>query len=203
MKKAFILLPILCAALLLAACGGKSGSNSPAQVTPRQVTPAPSTGPASSPALPVPATPAPGLTTSSDLPGETGTPAPDDEPEAPPARLFAAFLDEEAPPAYYDAFVADDGEYSVQVVYSVDTTVTDVRVLSLAMTDYKDGKPVYDETELYRQESLAPDCPLVVTLVFAGDLPNNGLSFVNPAGETQRFSLSQSGKDGSLFLEEY
>lgn len=195
MKKASVFLLILCAALLLAACGGKSGDASPAQVTPRQVTPqnaspAASAVPASSSDLPKPATPAPGPATSSDL-------------EAPEARLFADYLDEDVMPAFYDAFVADDGDYSVRVVYSVNTIVTDVRVLSLAMTDYRDGKPVFDETELYRQEQLSPDCPLIVTLVFAGDLPTNGLSFVNPAGETQRFALSQSGKDGSLFLEEY
>ena len=106
-------------------------------------------------------------------------------------------------PAYYDAFVADDGEYAVKIVYASNTIVTDVRVLSLAMTDYKDGKPVFDETELYRQEQLAPDCPLIVTLVFAGDLPTNGISYVDVKGDTQRFALSQSGKDGSLILEAY
>ncbi len=192
MKKASLLLIVLCAALLLCACGGKSGQTSPAQVTPKTNLPA-SPSDLSSTAAPVvyPAS-------ASDL-----APTASDEPESGPGRVYASFLKEDAMPAYYDAFVADDGEYAVQIVYSSDAAVTDVRVLSLAMTDYRDGKPVFDETVLYTQEQLAPDCPLIVTLTFVGDLPNNGISYVDVKGETHRFALSQSGKDGSLILEEY
>ena len=197
MKKASLFLLVLCAALLLAACGGsKGGQTSPTQVTPKTNLPASSSDLA--------ATSAPLPASSSDL-----EPAPETEPETEDefgigsGRVFASYLDEDVMPVYYDAFVADDGEYAVKIVYASNTIVTDVRVLSLAMTDYKDGKPVFDETELYRQEQLAPDCPLIVTLVFAGDLPTNGISYVDINGDTQRFALSQSGKDGSLILEAY
>ncbi len=202
MKKPFLFALLLCAALLLAACGGSKGNSAPTTVTPRPVNPGASSVPAPSPASPetdapvVPPTPDP-------EPSNTPDDDPGGIPEIWPGRVFADYLDKDVMPAFYDAFVADDGEYSVQIVYSSNTIVTDVRVLSLVMTDYVDGKAVYDETELYRQEQLSPDCPLIVTLVFAGDLPNNGISFVDAAGDAQRFALYQSGKDGSLILEAY
>ncbi len=178
MKRSSLFLLILCAALLLAACGGAKPAAAPAQVTPKTVTPAPA-------------------------PEDTPAPAPDDAPEGGATRVTVRFLDDGAELPFHDEFVADDGEYSTKVVYLSDGEVRDVRILSLQMTDFKDGKPVFEETELYRQDTLTPDCPLVVQLTFVGDLPNNGISYVDSAGETQRFSLSTSGKDGSLFLEAY
>lgn len=185
MKKTILFTVVLCAALLAAACGGaKAGGDAPAQVTPKVSSP----------------TPAPESTAA---PAPTGDPAPAETPEAAPARVYASFLEGDELPTPCDTFVAYDSEYAVKIVYTSDGTVTDFCVLSLMMTDFRDGKPVYEETELYRQEQLTPDCPLVVTLTFVGDLPNNGISYVDSAGETQRFSLNTSGKDGSLILEAY
>lgn len=192
MKKTYLLFALVCLALLLAACGGaKTEGASPAQVTPSVNTPAPSSAPTPEAAP-------------SEAPTETPEPsAPTQTPEAEPSRVYAAFLEGDELPTHCDVFVAYDSEYAVKIVYTSDGTVTDFCVLSLMMTDFKDGKPVYEEKELYRQEQLTPDCPLVVTLTFVGDLPNNGISYVDSAGETHRFSVSTSGEDGSLILEAY
>ena len=184
MKKFLPFLLVLCA-LLLAACGGNAA--------PAQVTPSVAGSKADTPA------PAPEA-----VPDGEPDDAPDAEPDdTPVSSVIAEFLAEDADLPFHDEFVADDGEYSTKIVYLSTGYVRDVRILSLQMTDFKDGKPVYEETELYYQETLTPDCPLVVQLTFAGDLPNNGISYVDSAGNTQRFSVSTSGKDGSLFLEAY
>lgn len=179
MKKLSLFLLLLCAALLFAACGGGQ---------PAVVTPAPMQ-------TPEPTAP-------------EAAPTPEGTPEAPsaapvPARVTVSYAEEGALPEKCSVFVADGGEYAVQLVCAASGPVTDFRVLSLVMTDFRDDGPVFAETELYRQETLTPDCPLAVTLTFAGDLPNNGISYVDDTGETLRFALSMSGEDGSLLLEAY
>ena len=61
----------------------------------------------------------------------------------------------------------------------------------------------YSARELYTLTSLTPERPLVVTMVFYGDTPNNGISYVDANGQVRRFALGQSGMDGSLYLNEF
>lgn len=113
---------------------------------------------------------------------------------------------EDALPEYsdYDEFSASDHELRVRVLYETDRAVRDFRVLGLTFEDFgSDGKPVYTEEELYRQDRLTPERPLVVELVFYGDLPNNGFSYVDADGEVRKFAVSLSGLDGSLTAVEY
>lgn len=178
MKPLSPFLLLLCAALLFTACAGQ----------PAVVTPAPK---------PTPEPTAP-----------EAAPTPEGTPEAPsaapvPARVTVSYAEEGALPENCGSFVADGGDFAVQLVYAASGPVTDFRVFSLVLTDFRDDGPVYEETELYRQETLTPDRPLAVTLTFAGDLPNNGISYVDDTGETLRFALSMSGEDGALLLLPY
>ena len=47
---------------------------------------------------------------------------------------------------------------------------------------------------------LQPGRPLVVTLLFEGDMPSAGISYVDQAGQLHRFAVDMSGKDGELYL---
>lgn len=100
----------------------------------------------------------------------------------------------------YDVFVAGKSEHQVKVAFSASATVRDFKVLALSAPDFKDGKMTFKVKELYTQGSLTPKRPLVVTMVFYGDIPNNGISYVDESGATKRFSVSISGNDGSLIL---
>ena len=100
---------------------------------------------------------------------------------------------------------ADAGEPSIHVVFTTDRTVRNVQVLSLMMQDFDEstGKPVYDVTTVKTIDTLTPEMPLLVTTVFYGDLPNNGIAYTDFDGTEHRFSVEMSGEDGTLFLAEF
>ena len=89
-----------------------------------------------------------------------------------------------------------------KVVFISRDIVTDFRVLTLQLADFLDsGLPLFDVTEVYRQEELTPDLPLVIPMSFPGDLPTNGFSYVDENGDTHYYSVGVSGFDGSLVVE--
>lgn len=51
--------------------------------------------------------------------------------------------------------------------------------------------------------TLVPERPLVVYLSMIGTIPNNGFSFVDSLGYTRYFAIVESGKDGSVMLQEF
>ena len=93
---------------------------------------------------------------------------------------------------------------TARVAFIADAPVRDFRIVKLAIRMFNDdGSPQFLETEIYRQETLSPGRPLVAALAFAGDLPEFGISFTDPAGETHSYTLEISGEDGSLLLTEF
>ena len=105
--------------------------------------------------------------------------------------------------ANYDEFEAIAEEPQVQLVFTSTGVVRDFTVLALTLQDVsEDGKPVFLMEELYSQDMLAPWRPLAVDTVFYGDIPNNGVSYVDENGLTHCFTVSMSGEDGSLQLIE-
>jgi len=57
--------------------------------------------------------------------------------------------------------------------------------------------------ELYTKEVLRPERKLLVKYTFFGSIPNNGFSYSDSNGKTRYYSISQSGKDGSLLFIEF
>ena len=107
----------------------------------------------------------------------------------------------------YDEFVASDSEFRTRVVFSTDRAVKDFKFLSLMMEDWdeKNSRPIFAVEELYSQAELTPGRPLVVTLVFIGSLPNNGISYVDEGGTTRRFAVAtnESDEGDHLMLSEF
>ena len=66
-----------------------------------------------------------------------------------------------------------------------------------------DGSALFDTAVLARRDALTPEEPLVVRIAFPGDIPTRGVSFTDPGGETRRFALQISGRDGGLVMEEF
>lgn len=103
----------------------------------------------------------------------------------------------------HDEFNLNDDEMTVKVVFSTESTVTDFRVLSISMQDYDDsGNFTFAAEELFTLDELTSERPLEAGLQFIGTIPNNGISFVDPDGNTKYYAVDMSGRDGSLFLWE-
>lgn len=109
-----------------------------------------------------------------------------------------------------DVVLGDHDEYNIGsdelqtlVLFSTNVTVTDFKVLSLFYSDSdENGGFIFDTQTLYTQDTLTPERPLEVGMVFIGDIPNNGISYVDPDGITRTYAVDMSGKDGSLILSE-
>lgn len=103
----------------------------------------------------------------------------------------------------YTEFVADNSDYSSKVAFIAGKELKDFKVLSLFLEDITaEGEPVYSITEVYSQDKLKTNCPLVVTMTFVGDIPNYGISYVGSDGLTHKYTVGTSGYDGSLVLME-
>ncbi len=103
----------------------------------------------------------------------------------------------------HDVFTAGQTEPLAGVVFSVNNPVKNFKVLSLHFKDFNNGKPVFLVKELYTKEVFRPDRQLLVKFSFIGSIPNNGISYTDPAGKTRYYSISESGMDGSLIFSEF
>ena len=105
----------------------------------------------------------------------------------------------------YEKFVADDGEYSTDVLFTVKRTVTDFELMRLTIREiYEDGTASYASEPIYSLERLTPERPLVVHMTFPGDTPAYGISYVDESRDrmTHRLMIEISGEDGTLSLQE-
>lgn len=104
----------------------------------------------------------------------------------------------------YDTADVDSSENAVEIVFTCARPVKDFKVLALTLKDVdENGNADFDVEEKYSADELNPGRPLVVTTVFYGDIPNNGISFTDNDGNTKRYTVSVSGMDGSLILAEF
>lgn len=104
----------------------------------------------------------------------------------------------------YDYFQADEGEWQVKLAFTARERVTDLQYVELNLDFYdQEGELCYGVGEVfYTQEELTPQRPLVVGMVFYGDVANRGLTYVDGQGEAHCVSINMSGEDGSILLVE-
>ncbi|MBR3569763.1 MAG: hypothetical protein IKN96_03035 [Oscillibacter sp.] len=118
------------------------------------------------------------------------------------AIFRAQWADENA--SAYDAFVADDGEYARGIVFSTERILRDFKFLAISLEDVnEDGAGVFSVRELYAQDALTPERPLLIQTSFPGDMPTNGVCYTDNGGATRYFSVAESGYDGSLIVGEF
>lgn len=120
----------------------------------------------------------------------------------------AQYLEDVPELGEHDTFSQTDGtevsESAVKVVFSAESTVSDFKLLSIAMQDIDENGGIFtfSAEELYSQPELTPERPLEASLVFLGDIPNNGISFTDADGNVKYCAVDMSGMDGSLILWE-
>ncbi len=103
-----------------------------------------------------------------------------------------------------DILVADGGEVAARVLFTTDGAVKDFTVLALSSPEIdNNGNLTFETTPVCEVELFTADTPIVVVMSFLGDIPNYGISYDNGMGEVQRFTVSESGYDGSLILSEF
>lgn len=195
MKKYHIIYGMTAVLLCAVISGCDAGTSSePAEST--TVTEAVETAEPANPTEPTtPAEPA-----ESANPTESTTPAEPAEPAKPIICTVSANWAEETQAAEYSA----EGDGNAKVTFTCNGTASDFKLLSLTFVDCDDeGRITYDITELYTREELTSDSPLTVVVPFFGTIPNIGISYTDEAGELQRFTLSESGYDGSLVLSSF
>ena len=103
-----------------------------------------------------------------------------------------------------------DGPDSCCILFTTDSLVTDFTLLDLFAEDFTEtGAVIFSATpvELDGERGslpsvMTPDTPVAVQLIFPGDLPAYGISYVDAEGSLRRFAIAVSGYDGSLLLEE-
>ncbi len=130
--------------------------------------------------------------------GETVEP-----PELPAAAVSADYADESVDESQVCVFISDFG-MPVYVSFTAEQTVTDFKILNISFHDIsEDGEITYDISELYSQPEFSAGQTLYAALEFPGDMPTNGISFVDSNGAARYYALGMSGMDGSLFLSEF
>ena len=88
-------------------------------------------------------------------------------------------------------------------ILATKTQLLNFRVLNLTLEEFDEAnEPIFSAKELYRQDRFYPEHPIALSVTIAGDIPNIGISYEEPYGDRKYYALSQSGMDGSLFLEE-
>ena len=100
----------------------------------------------------------------------------------------------------YDEYIVEGtegSEFQVKVLFTAKETVKNFKVLSINAAA-EEGVKV--EGELYTQEELTPEKAFVLGMIFAGDVPNMGISYEDASGTVHYYSINMSGKDGSLLL---
>lgn len=102
-----------------------------------------------------------------------------------------------------------DGPDAACVLFTADSRVTDFTLLQLSAEDVTEtgailfqADPVVPERKESIPSVMTPDTPVAVQLLFPGDLPSFGISFVDENGRYRRFAIEVSGENGSLLLEE-
>ena len=119
--------------------------------------------------------------------------------------LYAAWaedVDYSAAP-YTEITVSAQEPVARVALYTVEP-VSDVTILGLTLESVgEDGTPAYAEEAKRVWGSLMPGQILIVNMTFEGDVPNNGVSFVDGNGVTHRYSFEISGEDGSLIMRQY
>jgi len=104
---------------------------------------------------------------------------------------------------HYEVFAAGSSEPRVGVIFAPKEDIRNFEVLALTFKDANDNGIFFDEKTLYKTELLSAGKPLVVKFTFFGSIPNNGIAFEDRNGVRHKYTVSESGEDGSLVLNEF
>lgn len=114
---------------------------------------------------------------------------------------LTSFADAFGLPSSVSAQWGQDGEV---VLTAVNGDVQELKVLEIQFASMDEWSQItYTVLSETDQGALEDGQSLALTLEFAGDLPNNAISYVDSKGIARIFTLNISGENGELFLGLY
>lgn len=116
--------------------------------------------------------------------------------DPPIVPIHAQFAGENFQAAYF--WDCGETEYLTRIGILPNETLTDVKVTTMVI-----DSTLQTGSLLYTVDTLMADEPLLLQVVFYGDMTTYGISFVDAQGNERFYALSLSGKDGSLICSEY
>lgn len=99
----------------------------------------------------------------------------------------------------YHEHIVTDSEYTQRLLFRAHETLSDVRFTMMDIT--ADG--IISGDPLYTLDTLSEEKPLVIGVVFFGDLTTFGLSFTDVSGTEHYYMLYTSGRNGSVVMQAY
>ena len=102
-----------------------------------------------------------------------------------------------------NSFKTENSDYAMDLVFFTPSEVSDFKFNALTPMNSDDGELTFAEEELYSLDSLIMDKAVTITMGFAGDTPNYGISYTDAAGNVRKYAICQSGFDGSIYLLKY
>ena len=106
--------------------------------------------------------------------------------------------------AQAERFSAPNATPSAKVVLTSDEELPNFKVLGLEMANIDEsGQVSYNVKDLYTKNVLSKKTPFVLTLTAFETIPYTGISFEDDLGRVRRFTIEQSGMDGSVSLNEF
>lgn len=120
------------------------------------------------------------------------------------SNLSIEYLDGQNYPNKYIEFIHEGGDNQAKVVFKPSTVLYEFKILDLSLEDVsEDGEMQFSSKKVFETAELSPEKPLIAELPFFGSIPNIGIEYTDKSGVTKRFSLYESGYDGSLKLSEF
>ena len=104
----------------------------------------------------------------------------------------------------YDEFVLEEDDYAGPIVYAASKNVKNFKIYKISSIDEKEDSDDFTYTgyEVYSADKLSSKKPLLVTMLFYGDMPEYGFSYDDSDGNTRFFLTELGGKDGSIVVVE-
>lgn len=106
-------------------------------------------------------------------------------------------------PEYYEFSdpVYNDLESQVSIMIDTDNTVTNIRIMDAAVGTTTDEETGFNVNSIiYENPQLDPGVPIIYKTELPGSMPTRLISYTDITGEEKIYSLSLSGKDGSLVV---
>ena len=114
--------------------------------------------------------------------------------------VSAAFAEDCPPQGEHTAHCVEESDYTTWIAFRAYAPLTEVALLQLDVATDEESIPA---RVLATWPTLTPDAPLLVGVVFYGDMTTYALQCTDEAGQVHLFPVTISGRNGMLLLDHW